>query len=152
MPQGGPSTPGFFGNYTVDLPMSKAWKKGEGEDRKEIRRAERELSYWYNWSSRKIISKEKKTPEDLWDMYLMKMYKYKKFMMRKNTQIGPERRQVEEYEVSERDTIFADAGSHHESENKMRILKDKSETMVSDIENLMIANRLPVNTGKTQLM
>ena len=59
--------------------------------------------------------------------------------MRKNTQIGPERRQVEEYKVSERDTIFADDGSRHESENKMRILKDKSETMVSDIENLMIA-------------
>ena len=77
--------------------------------------------------STKIISKEKKTPEYLWDMYLMKTYKYKKFMRRKNTQIGPERRQVEEYEVSERDTIFADDGSRHESENKLRILKDKSE-------------------------
>ena len=73
-------------------------------------------------------------------------------MRREKTQIGPERRLVKEYEVSARDTIFAEAGSGCESAKNSRILKDKSEKIASNIENLMIANHLAVTTGKTQRM
>ena len=78
--------------------------------------------------------------------------KKKHLMRRKKTQIGPERRQVEEYEVSAREATLENVSSGCESKKNMRTLNDKSEKMVSNIENLMIANHLAVTTGKTQRM
>ena len=45
--QGGPSAPGFFGDYTVDMPMltfrCAEWEQGEKEDTSRLRHARDQL-------------------------------------------------------------------------------------------------------------
>ena len=74
------------------------------------------------------------------------------FQKQEKTEIRPESRQVENYQVTARNRLFADDGSGRESSKTMGILKLTSEGMVSTKENQIISNRLAVNATKTQIL
>ena len=77
-------------------------------------------------------------------------YAYEFPQKQEKTEIGPELRQVEIYQVTARNTLFANDG--RESSKNMGTLKITSKAMVTAIENQMITNRLVVNATKTQVM
>ena len=57
-----PSAPGFFGNYTVDIPMATfrctEWEQVEEEYRKRLQQAKELGEQWTSWVSRN--TKERK--------------------------------------------------------------------------------------------
>jgi hypothetical protein len=111
--------------------MSAQWRQGEIEDNEEIERSREagELEYWTCWVSRCTINRPDRDTEDLLDMLIMKEENYEHFLSEKKG-IGPERRQVEKYESSARDTLYADDGSGRESGKTVGELKVKTERML----------------------
>ena len=93
VPQGGPSTPGFYGDYTVGIPMATLkcteWKQGKEENRQRLQQAIElgEHTYWTSWVSRRTLAKEHKSEEEWHDLRIMYEKGYEYLQEREMTEI-----------------------------------------------------------------
>ena len=75
---------------------SKEWSQGGKEDELRLEQAKETGTFEFrtSWVSRRTIVKQNRSPEEIHDMRIMYEYDYE-YLQQEKTEIGPERRQVE---------------------------------------------------------